>query len=250
MAANRPKAPDFRSSEAGKIFLSRLREMFPARHVESQAVRFGLSGQTIRAWLNGRNSPEMKSIADLAKKTDKPLSWWLGASAPTLAELAPRSPVTWRPVAGRTAASDRHLSRVIEVDMDGEVDEVIADAIDPRVLIVEGKSAWPLAAHGQAVVFDAAREAEVRDGDVVVVELGEELLLKRRHTTPDGSICYQSINMTEDFPPVVVRADQERREYPVVEIILRLKRRTGRVAEGDDRYGVQESEDDYGEESP
>jgi hypothetical protein len=93
------------------------------------------------------------------------------------------------------------------------------EAIEPRALEVEGESAMPFAAPGQFVIFDAGREGEVRDGDVVVAEVKAEMVLKRRLTTGDYRV-YESLRPGEHerFPPIVVPLAKLGHEYPVVEV--------------------------------
>jgi len=116
------------------------------------------------------------------------------------------------PLAGKVAARDaRQSSRPA----------FIPDALNPRSLIVEGESAKPLAEPGWVVVFDAGRPNEVKDGEPCVVEVGGEMVLKRRATA--GAIrIYESI--APGFPPVgAIPVAQAGNEYPVVAVLHRAR---------------------------
>jgi hypothetical protein len=117
------------------------------------------------------------------------------------------------PLAGRVAARDaRNPARP----------SYLPDAVDPRSLVVEGASARPLAEPGQIVIFDAGRPGDVRDGDPIVVEVGGEMVLKRRATV-GGIRIYESI--APGLPPVgVVPVENAGNEYPLVAVLHRSRR--------------------------
>ncbi len=148
-----------------------------------------------------------------------------------------------------TLAGHAHASsdpgRVIEADQgdQGPVDYYAADA---RIVILHGDSAAPFAMDGQGVLFDAGRPGGVDDGELIVVELEHEVVVKRRQTA-GGFRQYVSVNSA--YPTITVELDDVPNEYPVLGVILKPRRssrhRPGQVRDRRPEYWVGEDEGEY-----
>jgi len=230
MALKRPTAPKFRSPEWFRIFQKKLRMYFPAGKLWARAQAAGLKPKTVNNWVTGARRPELPSVEELAEKTGTPFSYWFDGSIaprknPNSIEAEDRYTRIIRRrlrITGRAAAKDEHLSRTIEPAPDEPMGQVDLDAIDPCILIIEGDSAWPFAAPGQAVVFDAGRLGEVVDGDLVVAHVDDELLLKRLEVHADHH-TYQPINPLAGYKSTSVSLDKIEMEYPVVGLYLKFR---------------------------
>ena len=184
------------------------------RNLSEVAREMGIPRTTLGSILEG-SEPKLPTARKI-------VSWMNSQGAGiSLTELQPRVVFSGIPFAGRSVAAKDVSSGVsFDEDDEGLSGTVGMDAVDPRALLVQGKSAFPLADHGQVLVFDAGRPGEVANGDAVVAEIDGELVVKRRYRK-GGTTVFQSINESNGFEPIIKDADEVTGEYPIVAIILR-----------------------------
>jgi len=124
------------------------------------------------------------------------------------------------PVSGMAAADTREGREwTAEAAEPGEAAR--ADAEDPRLVCVRGRSAEEFARDGQHVVIDAA-STNVSVGDVCIVLTKDGILRLKRKLPDDGkNRRYESINPA--YPPLVVPARDVVAEFPVCAVLTKVR---------------------------
>lgn len=193
------------------------------RSARSVAELLSVPNTTLDNWLKGRAVPKIEQFRNLAEVSRLPLEYWSNDSIPpqTISFLISQksSPVhdILIPMAGFVVAENQTAGGDAMIVLDHEVGvSYKLNAKDPRALDVRGDSAWPLAAQGQHVIFDAGRpcaDDPDYDGKLVVAELDGEIVVKQRLTQGDQRI-YVPINGSRE--PIIIPAKDAKNEYPVV----------------------------------
>ncbi|MHC4505064.1 MAG: hypothetical protein ACYTFI_17300 [Planctomycetota bacterium] len=236
-----PSAAEFRKMPA---FRRKLLRFVGPRPVAAVAREIGMEASTLQRWLSGQ-SPTLSALRALAAGTGIAVSYWADDAIP-LRDHAGDGP------RGTPGASLGRLPTAAAPEPargypPEEGETVTLDADDPRVLELGGRPLLPSAGNegeGELLVYDAGRPWRVKDGELVVVELGGELTVARRRTV-NGQRLY--VPPDPDRQPVLVPLKKVGKEYPVVGLILRPRRaRTSAVDEAEPDHMAAEDPGAYG----
>jgi len=225
------KPPTHRELKKMSVFQRKLFMSIGNDSVNAFAKKIKVSQQRLDKWIKSKAMPNASGLLILAAATGLKADYWTDDTIPPrppidLAEKQPVVSLPQMPLSCHAAAKGHSTTHFVQ-DMvhtygTGQYTPSIGmDAIDPHALEIHGDSAFPLAADGQAVVFDHGKPSTVKDGDVCVAEVNGELVLKRRSTS-NGHRIYLSIN--PEYPPIVLAKTDMISEYPVIAIIMKTMR--------------------------
>lgn len=174
-----------------------------------------VSRRTLTEWANDKTEPRASSLAEIAKITEVSVNWLVNGGASTLDgnldqgtnENAPvnTSAIVRLPVYGDVRAA-AGVSSIPAAEL---ADGVIS--FDPRflrdqgaspdncvVIWAHGDSMMPTIPDGSALIVDHS-QTEVKNGSIMVIGVGDDLLVKRIRRRLDGLIDLISDNQA--YPP-------------------------------------------------
>lgn len=194
------------------------------------AVKIDVAARTLQRWEKGEQVPDSNYLVQLAKQTGVRPEWLLTGEGEMYPSLPPRTkiiplhkdylsrnvqlvdiPLLSSVPAGRSSAMFRpdHIERYVTVDD-------IKDR-DAFALVVKGKSMSPRIEDGDIVVVSP--QQEVRSGDVCVVRVNDEDVLKKINIDEN---YVHLIPLNVDFEPVTVRKRDVMFIWKVVKVIKNL----------------------------
>lgn len=176
-----------------------LREYIDTHHdgiVRRAAKEFGMEeGALLTQWLSGQRTPSLKSLAPILEKMGVTLQ------APSLdpVEYVMIPKVAARAGAGSSLLTEDAVHGYYAFRREFLQREHICGN-HAVMLDVLGDSMAPLILNRDTILVDQS-STELRDGNIYLVGLGDELLVKRLQRTPRG---WMLVSQNQDYAPMTV----------------------------------------------
>lgn len=169
--------------------------------VEQVAAEVGRSPGTVRNWLYGARVPDLDSLAVIAGLTNKPIGYFTGEEGAEVAEAVRRLEALLGAGAAQTIEGGLIAVPVFErvaAGTGGVADSTPTEYRHiPRTWIPTGQEAscFLVRATGDSMVDVGIAEGDellictavrVRDGDIAIVDLGDEVVVKRVYRRNDS----------------------------------------------------------------
>lgn len=159
------------------------------------AKEFGVSVQSLHAWLNGERKPGLEKLSPILKH--------IGASIQMPDEKLDDFALIPKVAAKAGAGSSLETDGTVEgyyAFRHSFLDRVHIHGKHSVMMQVIGDSMYPLIHDGDTVLIDQS-DKEARDGKIFVVGLGDELLVKRLQKTMRG---WMLISQNPEYSPLPV----------------------------------------------